>query len=655
MNVTEFRSWTDRLFARHFDIPPMVSVVDWAKANIELAEDESLQFPGGYDPELSPTATVLFEFMESSEWREFIGVKSSQIGFTLAMLVAICHKIAFNPQHIIFCLNSREEIKRIGAQRLKPMIQNCKAIAASIPDDEDKLQNLTLYLNGMAIYLVGAQSAGSLANKSVGLVIGDEVDEWPEELRGGESNALDLLRDRIKRVADAKLVVFSKPKNDNDIIWPEYLTGSRHKWFVPCPCCTKTAGEPAGYQELKWEGVRYQHCRNPKTQRWDYAQLIEDTWYECAFCQGRIDEKNKPWMLANRLLRATNDGTDDHPPMPRKMSFQTSDLYNLPHVPESSWGHLAKEFVGCTTNSHRKRFRRSRLGLPVSEAGDSGKRTLHDILALQGTFERGHVPTLPAIVVLCCDVQHAVKKWVKAAFWEDDTMRIIDYGAHATFAEVVAEARRAVTVDDWGDVPMGQRQPPIVEIGLVDEGDGHYTRTVLDFCTSKAAYRLFWPAKGRGGLQTLSMRDLVDFQKKNRHNNKPLPRYIFNDGAFKEELYDERIALNREIREAVRQGMPPPAPVLEIFAAPDAEFCAEFTTERRWTEEDEQAAKTRRKKPGVRKKLMKVGDWFTEGPNDWADAGKMCLVLWYRLRRILGREEGAEDDATEDEPEPVTD
>lgn len=658
MTAQELRAWSDKLFARAFDVPPLVSIVDWSRQNIELDDGESLQFPGQYDPELSPTSTVLFEFMENSDWREFIGVKSSQIGFTLAMLVSVCHKIAFNPQHIIICLNSREEIKRIGAQRLKPMIQRCKAIAGRVPEDEDKLQNLTLYLNGMAIYLVGAQSAGALANKSVGLVIGDEVDEWPEELRGGESNALDLLRDRIKRVADAKLVVFSKPKNETDIIWPEYLTGSRHKWFVPCPLCSKDAGAIAGFQELIWENVRYQHCRDPKSHRWDYHRLIAETWYECAFCRGRIEEKDKPWMLANRQLRATNDGTDDHPPMPRKMSFQTSDLYNLPHVPESSWGHLAKEFVGCTTASQRRRFRRGRLGLPESDQSGAGKRKLSDILALQGTFERGHVPTPPAIIVLCCDVQHSAKKWVKAAFFRNDTMLIIDHGSHGTFAEVLAESRRPVIVDDWGDTPESERINPIAEAGLIDEGDGHYTKTVLDFCTSKAAYRLFWPAKGRGGLQTLSMRDLVDYQKKNIHNSKKLPRYIFNDSAFKEELYDERIGLNRDIREALRQGLPPPAPQLLIYRAPDTEFCSEFTTERRWTDDDEAANKAKKRKPGQRRRLLKIGDWFTEGPNDYGDGAKMCLVLWYRLRRLFGQDfDPAEvpDEEGEDPSEPCDD
>jgi len=651
MTHSAFKQWAAGFFARYFDLPPMVSIDQWSRENIDLGEDESLQFSGAYDPELSPTATALWHFMESTGWREFIGVKSSQIGFTLAMLVAICHKIAFNPQHIIFCLNSREEIKRIGAQRLKPMIQRCKAIAARVPEDEDKLQNLTLYLNGMAIYLVGAQSAGSLANKLVGLVIGDEVDEWPEELRGGESNALDLLRDRIKRVDDAKLVVFSKPKNEHDIIWPEYLTGSRHKWFVPCPRCSAEAGGLDGWQELVWEQVRYEHCRDTVTQRWDYDRLLKEVYYECCHCKGRIEESDKAWMLANRDLRPTNDGSDEHPPIPRKFSFHTSDLYNLSHVPDSSWGHLVTEFVSCNTSSQRKRFRRSRLGLPVPDEAHDGRRTLQDILGLQGAYERGHCPRSPHFVLMGVDVQHSHKPWVKVACYADGAVCLVDHGKALTFAELLEEANRPIIVDDWGETPEEDRINPVVDAGWIDEGEGHYTKTVLDFCVGPGR-NIFWPAKGRGGLQTLAMRDLVDRQKKLSHNGRNLIRYIFNSDAFLEEMYDERVAKNREIRAAIRDGLTPPAAPLYLYRAPDTELCEHLTTERRWTAEDEELRKRRKGRSKERRgKVLRIGDWFREGgPNDYSDALKMCFGQAYRLRQLLGDDDGSGDgDESEEE------
>jgi len=271
----------------------------------------------------------------------------------------------------------------------------------------------------------------------------------------------------------------------------------------------------------------------------------------------------------------------------------------------------------------------------VSAGEGAGRRTLADIMDLHGNYERGHDPTPPCIGLFACDVAHTCKKWAKLAFYEDDTALIVDAGTSLKFSEVLAEALDPVIVDDWLDTPKKERIHPIAASALVDEGDGHYTRTVRDFCASKGAYRLFWPSKGRGGQQTMGMKDLVEYQKKRMHNGKPLTRYIYNDDAFKEELYDERISLNRAIREAKRRGLPPPAPQILIWRAPDPEICSEFTSERRWTEEDEAARKAKKRKPGVRRKVIKVGDWFADGPNDIPDAVKMCLVQWYKIRRMF--------------------
>lgn len=650
MKRQDFRRWSDHLFDRAFDLPEMLALVAWARENVILSKEESAQFPGEYDPELSPTVTILFEFMESTEWTEFFGVKSSQIGFTLAMFAAILHRLCFDPGDMILCLNSLKEIKRVGGKRFLPMLKGCKAIRHMIPKDSDQLQTLTFYLIGATIYLMGAHSSGDAANKHAETVVIDEVDEGPEELLGGESNIVDLLRDRLKRALNKKLVAFSKPRNEDGIMWTEYLTGSRHKCFLPCPHCTADAGEMAGFHDLVWENVRYEHNRNSDSQRWDYEAVLKHTYYECPHCARPWYESDKPWMLANRKYVATNLGQDEHLPVPGKMSYHTSDLYSLAHVPDSTLGHLAVEFISCINASQRRRFRRSRLGLPEGETNRSGRRTVADIMACQGTFDRGHCPSPPLIVLMGVDVQHKCFKAVKICVLEDETIVVTDHLNTLTFADLVTFAKKPVIVDDWGDTPEEDRINPVVESAFIDEGDGHFTLRVLNFCTSKPAYRLFWPAKGRGGQQLTGMKDLVEKQKKNVHNNKPLPRYLFNADAFKEQLYDEMIGLNTAIREAKRKGLVPPASQLVIYRNPESELCEELCGERRWTEEDDKIK--RRKKAGSRRgKVLKPGDWFREKAQDLGDAVINAIAQWYPLRPRFGFTQFEPDEGEEDEDE----
>jgi len=493
-------------------------------------------------------------------------------------------------------------------------------------------------------------------------------------------------------------VAFSKPRNADDVIWPEYLTGSRHKVFVPCPHCyggsvpaqaegdvsrlltTFPAPFPQGYQELIIDQLRYQHHRDSKTQRWNYQAILRDTWYECCHCKGRIDEHHKHWMLERRLYIPTNtpDGAIQHDgktmraddwsmigylddwereqwthrqPIPRKLSYQTSDLYTLDFIPRSTWADLALELASASTESQRKKFRRSRLGLPEIRSVGDNSRTLADILAMQGTFERGHCSRVPLIALMGVDVQRPLKKWIKVVVYDDEAIEVVDVGFTLTFKELVKIAETPIIVDDWGDTAEEDRINPTVESALVDEGDGKFTRAVLTFCVSRGAYRLFWPAKGRGGSQTVSMKDLVEKQRKNSFNGIPLPRYIFNEGAFKEELYDERIAMDRTIRAAKLDGRVAPAPQLSFHRLLDVEVAREFTSERRWTMEDEKERGKRKKKGARRGTTLRMGDWFVDGgPNDYADALKMCLVQWYLFRRRFGIGfEGVLDDMDSEE------
>lgn len=695
MNAVAFRDWAEKFFGRMFTLDLPEPVETWVREHVELSREESKQFPGKFNPDRSPAVSILFDFWESMDYDEFIAVKSSQLGMTLAALACMCHKIKYDPQDMAMAINNREEIKRIGETRIKPLLKACRAIADRIPKDEDRLQNMTLFLIGLTIYLLGGNSVGGAANKSLGAVVVDECDETPEEMKGGESTLLDLLRDRLKRQEGSKFVAFSKPRNTDDIIWPEYLTGSRHRCFVPCPHCsgdlppqaihgprllTKlTLPLPRGYQTLVRSGLRYEHCKT-EAGRWDYNAIIPETWYQCIHCGGRIEERHKEWMLRHRLYIPTNTpegclqddcktikpdldaGPEGHPqPVPRKLSYQVGDLYALHYMPRSTFGHLALEIVSANNESKRKKFRRSREGLPVGADHRDNSRTVATIRSLQGRFLRGHCSRRPLFVCMGVDVQHYAKKWVKMVFYEDDSCEIVDFGAvFKGYRGLLDEAKKAVIVDDWGDTPEDDRQNPSCDMALIDEGDGQRTKAVLAFCTSPGAYGLFWPCKGRGGQQTTSMTDLVMRQKKNRYNGMPIPRYLINADAFAEELYDERIGRAAEISAALRDGLTPPVGQLRIFQNPDLDLCIELTTHRRWTDEDEKERQLTKKKGARRGRVLKVGDWFRDGgADDYGDAVTECLAGWYKVKPsfgvgLEGALEGDDDEAADEDEKPET-
>lgn len=637
--MTPVKEWLLGLLCSWFTLRDLEQVLPWAKAHINIPKEISPVRPGPYDPEAAPLATVLFDFFLDPNWREFVCVKSSQCGMSQAAQILCCYIVEYNLGHIIYVLESAQKAIEVNNERVKVMLRDaCKIISDKIPEDEDKLQNRCLNLNGLRIWFAGAKSAGQVASRTVPFIIGDEVDEWEIELRGGESNTLDLLRDRAKLVDNAKIMVFSKPRNslspedngstrgrkkgkkDDGIIWQEYLTGSRHKCFVPCPHCDL-------FQELVWEQVRYAHCRDENSISWNFEKMLRETFYECAGCRQPIHEHHKPEMLARREWRQTNFGTDPHDldrPIPRKFSCHMSDLYSL--FAGSSWGDLAVECASARNTSQKKRFRRSRLALPVEEKSVARTR-LSNILRLQGTYQRGHCPVVPELCLFLADVQQHgnLIKWAKLAFTLDSTCYVIDHGETEEGSEIAHLMNTPIIVDDWGTIPETHRTPPRCEIGWIDEGDGQTTKQILDLCVTRALYRRLSPCKGRGGRQTESMSDRVVLQTNRTHCGVHIDRYLVDSDYFLDELYEDRINRFPEIAQADAEGIAPPVPRLWLYQNPDTEFCEEFTTE---------------KKDWHMRSNRLVFGWLPEqegGKNDFSDTVKMGLALWYRIRPTVLR------------------
>lgn len=623
MTAAETRAWLLGLLAEIYRSRPPGGVLRWAKRNVFVPPEVSPEFPGMYDVRVTPLVDILFEFYDSPDYDEFIGCKSSQSGLSQGAHVCVLDYAVHVGKNIILSLDSRDEAKRVSQTRLQPMIKHCGALSTRVSENEDDWTNLTLMLKGLTVFLMGSHSPTALANKTAGLAICDEVDNYPERPKD-ESNAVDLLRDRIKKVMGSKLIAFSKPKNEDTIIWPEYLTGSRHKCFVPCPHC-------GHLQELVWEQVRFDHCKNVLAE-WDYDRVLKETYYECANpeCKKPIEESQKAWMIEHKEWRATNEGKDKWKPKPRKMSVHISDLYSL--FPKDTWGHLATEWLDAQkSQSKLMSFFRGRLGLPWKE-----KRieiATGDIRKMVGGYRRGQCPENPDIVLMASDVQKDVKKWVKTAWrLDDETCWVIDWGVTLTFEQLVSEADTPVEVLRWPeDVPKEKRTDPTVWKGLIDEG--YDQPAVRDFVISTYIpgpagaldYR-FYPVFGRAGLQTVTWKDMFDVIRPN-HKGWAITVYKINDDAFKQELYNNRIARYREVEAALKKGEDPPAvPRLWFPVGIDDEFVSELCQEARvWDE--------KRKK------------WVWREPpqaNDFGDALKYNLCTWYILAPFLHKKRQAE-------------
>lgn len=588
-------------------------IAQWISRNVELSKKESIEHSGQYDVSLTPWVAWIWDQVQHRTFKELHIKKSSQSGVTLGILLLILWLVRHRPVNMLYAIDSVPEARKISKARLQPLLEECTGTKVILDNqDEDDVTNLFFNLPDMQLHLTGSYSAGTFANKSIGAIILDELDLHPPSPQG-EPDSVDLARDRIKNVAEGFLITFSKPKNHEDPITRNYLTGTRHQIFVPCPHC-------GTMQVLRREGLRYDHCKDTAGEH-DRERILHETYYQCAneLCAngeecGRIyEKKHKGWMLARMEVRQTNFGTDPQDPdkpYPGRLSLEVTDLYA--RLGDSTWGRLALEWHDAQgDDSKMKRVLAGRFAQGwKNKKTEVGKKQVY---ALCGGYEHRCIPRdrlardaqgRPAITMQI-DVQGSgLKKWVKMGFAPSGEAWVIDYGATLSYEELSAVADEPVRLGMRYDDP-GLEEARVV-VGLIDEG--HETMKVRDWCLTTRGR--FHPCKGRGNLQ---VREVVELKERVPHEGREVDIYHFSDDDFKRDLYRGRIGEFERIKAGVS-----PIPRLWLPVYPDDSFVDELCQERMVQEK-------------VRGRV--VWKWADPaGPNDFGDGVKMGLVLWYVIK-----------------------
>lgn len=610
------REWLVRILQGYYRPRSSENVWQWGDAKIILRKEESQEYSGPYSSSMTPYTRFMQEFAtgqfsenivflpgwEGQQWSEFIQMKSSQTGFTLAVLVIICFFVAVEKKNVLYSIDSRDEARRISKKRLQPMLLDCPDTRSSISEDEDDMSNLTMFLLGMVIYLIGSHSEGAFANKTAGLVVVDEADVHPEPMRG-MPETVDLARDRMKAVSDGKLILLSKPKTESNITFREYSTGTQHKCHVPCPHC-------GAYQELVWERVRFDHCKDLAGE-YDNQRVERETFYECEICHQAIEERHKSAMVTAHRWVQTNAR-----PKPGKISAHISDLYSP--FEKSAWGHLANEWLEAQKSvSKLIKFMQSRLGLPWRT--QTSERTHSDIMRLRGGYQRTTCPITPFFTAVSADTQDDVKKWVKGAFSRSGDLYIIDWGFTLSFDELNDVLSDPVALHP----PIGWTPAAGLEgvdtvsalVGIIDEG-GHLGSEVRSFCLRSGGR--WWPCKGRGGIQVRKTvhESTADVQ------GTALPVYHYDDDDFKKQLYLNRIGKAQRVRDGKEK-----VPTIYLPDDLTGEFIDELISEKLTKEKDNYGF--------LREKWKKDPSI----PNDFGDAVKELLVIWYVMEPYLAAAE----------------
>jgi phage terminase large subunit GpA-like protein len=376
--------------------PPSPSISDFVESNRLMPP--GTPFPGLVDLSLTPYAREWMDNMAPYSGIQHQAIlKAAQVAATFAIENIIGYWMKELPAAIMYMSGSRELLEEWGTKRLEPMIDSMgirdliisqaeQTFSKSSRRTGDKMYSKQ-FIGGF-LKLVSAQAAASQRSDSIRVLIRDETDSAPAELKTGEGDYMTVSAARTKFFGERKKITdLSTPTTyDQSVIFPLYENGDRREYRVPCPLCGK-------YQPLYWLPEEGNFGLRADTT----AGMIISAYYLCDYCHDAIfDTKKRDMFNAGKW-----EPTAESESKPFR-SYQINSLYSPPGT--VSWLNYYNEWKVSKGKPEKMRgFTNLYGGWPFREQGFRPKA--EKILELRGTYKAGTVPSGVLFLTIGADVQ----------------------------------------------------------------------------------------------------------------------------------------------------------------------------------------------------------------------------------------------------------
>lgn len=365
--------------------PPRQSLSEWAEENFILSPEYSartgrLQL---YKFQREP-----LDCFTDPYTTEIVVMSATQMLKTLLQQVAIAYVIARDPGPILAAQPTETDAETFSKERLAPMIRDMDCLRNRVaPEKRTSKSNTTLHkvFDGGSLSLIGAQTAGNFARRSIRYFFADERDKWPKNVgKEGDGYSLGVKRQATFR-SRAKRVQTCSPTIEGDSqIAAAYAESDQRKFWVPCPAC-------GDHQVLRWPQVV-----------WDSADPRGTAAYKCEHCEALWSDVDR-WAACER-----GEWRADRP-FAGSAGFWISELYS----PWKRLGELAVDFLAKRDDPVLlQTFVNTSLAETWKEKGEAPS---HEVLmSRREDYRLGEIPPGVLFLTAGVDVQ---KTWVQGHVW----------------------------------------------------------------------------------------------------------------------------------------------------------------------------------------------------------------------------------------------
>lgn len=331
--------------------------------------DKDSDYRGPFSTDNCPDLREILRSCVSPDVETTVVAGPTQSFKTTLLKGLAAYTVGLHPRPIGWVLPTEPLARDFSSKRLQPDFAATPWLASLIPANPDDYKNLSLGFTSCTIRLAGSNSPSNLASFSYGLVIGDEVDKYPQRLRN-EAGTLDLLLQRTGNYTHHNHVFVSSPTVPWGTIWQAALRGDCRRYHVPCPHCSRLFVQT--FALLRWD----ESAKNPNG-TWDFARVARSAHLRCPHCSGEIWEHHRRDILhAGRWIPDPVEQADvrraDYELIadPACRSYFRS-CFNVLH-PNRTFAAIAqKHLLAGRDPSKRQNFTNGELGEVHEETGET--------------------------------------------------------------------------------------------------------------------------------------------------------------------------------------------------------------------------------------------------------------------------------------------
>jgi phage terminase large subunit GpA-like protein len=465
--------------------------------------------PGAWRTDRVPYLREILDAISDPRVERVYIEAASQIGKSEILLCAIGYFAKHDPSPILLVQATEDAVKGFSKERVAPMFEASPVLRGLLADSARDPSNTTLlrmFPGGMLAF-AWAGSSPSLASRPIRVLLADELDRWPDST-GRDGDPFSQAQQRTSNFFNRKILAVSTPTVEGfSKIDRLYDDSDRRRYHVPCPRC-------GALQVLEWSGVVYKNGEGNVD--------LEDVHYKCAHCKGRIEERERPQMIAAGEWRAEN-------PDATARGYHISALYS----PWVRWRELAVEWIKATSEKD-KRGLQEFVNLRLGEAWtEESQRITVDALEKNREEYESAVPDGVLMLTAGVDVQDNRIEAIVTGWGVGRESWAIAYQVFPgdTSKDEVYARLDAFLAKKWAR-PDGREL--VLWCTCVDSG-GHRTTEVYTFCRDRLARNIF-AVKGSSGPG----KPIVG--KPTTSNQMRIPLYILGVDTAKEAIYS-RLAL----------------------------------------------------------------------------------------------------------------